>query len=63
VQVETVLEEPPKPQEPEKLTLEEYYKNKGIEINNNFDKKAPVKKADISADWIKKEKLTVLETK
>lgn len=56
-------EEPPKPVEPEALTLEQYYKNKGIEINNTFEKKVQPKKADIQADWIKKEKLTVLETK
>jgi hypothetical protein len=42
------------------VTLEEYYKNKGIELNNTFEQKAPVKKADINAEWIKKEKLVVL---
>jgi len=45
------------------LTLEEYYRNKGVDINNSFEKKVPVKKENIEADWIKKEKLTVLETK
>lgn len=57
------IEEAPKPQEPEKLTLEEYYKSKGIELNNTVTQKVPVKKAEINADWIKKEKLVVLETK
>ena len=49
--------------EPEAPTLEEYYKSKGIEINNTFEKKAPVKKGEINADWIKKEKLTLVDTK
>lgn len=45
------------------MTLEEYYKSKGIELNNNFEQRAPTRRADINAEWIKKEKLTVLETK
>jgi hypothetical protein len=51
-----------KPEEPKALTLEEYYKTKGIDINS-FEQKVPVKKAEIDAEWIKKEKLTVIETK
>ncbi len=45
------------------MTLEEYYKSKGVEITNTFEKKAPVKKGEINAEWIKKEKLTVLDTR
>lgn len=57
------MPEETKPEEPQALTLEEYYKSKGIELNNNFEQRGPAKKADINAEWIKKEKLTVLETK
>lgn len=32
-------------------------------MTSTYEKKAPAKKAEISADWIKKEKLTVLESK
>ena len=56
-----VVEE--KEPEPEKLTLEEYYKQKGVEISYQGDSKTTVKKEDIKADWIKKEKLTLMSTK
>lgn len=45
------------------MTLEEYYKSKGVEINNTYEKKTVAKKTDVNADWIKKEKLTVLQSK
>jgi len=51
-----------KPEEPKTFTLEEYYKNKGVELSNVYEQKV-TKKADINAEWIKKEKLTVLESK
>ncbi len=59
--VDPVVEQ--KPVEPEAPTLEEYYKSKGVEITNNYEKKAPVRKADLNAEWIKKEKLVLLESK
>ncbi len=44
--------------------MDEYYKNKGIDFENiTAVKKEPVKKGEVNAEWIKKEKLTVLETK
>lgn len=52
-----------KPEEPQALTLEEYYKSKGVEVSNVYEKKAVSKRADLNAEWIKKEKLTVLESK
>lgn len=45
------------------MTLQEYYESKGISLEEGNQKKAPVKKGDVNAEWIKKEKLTVLETK
>jgi len=45
------------------LTLDEYYKNKGVDLTYQAQHKGPVKKQDINADWIKKEKLTLLKTK
>lgn len=55
--------EVPVVEEPEALTLDQYYKNKGVDINSAYEQKGPAKKADINAEWIKKEKLTVIETK
>ena len=52
-----------KPEEPQALTLEEYYKNKGVEVSNVYEKKAVARKADLNAEWIKKEKLTIIESK
>lgn len=52
----------PEPQEPEKPTLDEYYKSKGIEIEYKSEVRE-VKKGEIKADWFKKEKLNVMETK
>ena len=49
--------------EPEKLTLEEYYKAKGVDVTYQKEEKAAVKKEDIKAEWIKKEKLTLMTTK
>lgn len=34
-----------------------------MDINHTYEKKGPVKKENLDADWIKKEKLVVLETK
>jgi hypothetical protein len=34
-----------------------------VEVSNTYEKKAVNKKADLNAEWIKKEKLTVLESK
>ena len=34
-----------------------------MDINHTYEKKGPVKKENLDADWIKKEKLIVLETK
>lgn len=45
------------------MTLQEYYESKGIDISEVNAKKEPVKKGEINAEWIKKEKLTVMETK
>ena len=50
------------PEEPEKPTLDEYYRQKGIQLDAPVQRE-PVKKGPVDADWIKKEKLTVLETK
>ena len=59
---EEVIAEEPKEVEPEALTLEEYYKNKGVDLQEDFSQK-PTKKGEVKAEWIKKEKLTVMETK
>lgn len=45
------------------MTLEEYYKAKGVDLSQTDSKKEPVKKGEVKADWIKKEKLEVLKTK
>ena len=45
------------------MTLQEYYESKGIEAPETQARREPVKKGEINAEWIKKEKLTVLETK
>lgn len=44
------------------MTLDEYYKSKGVDLTYQPQNK-PVKKEEINADWIKKEKLTLLKTK
>jgi hypothetical protein len=31
-----------------------------VDLNNAYEKKGPAKKGEINAEWIKKEKLTVL---
>jgi hypothetical protein len=49
--------------EPVKQTLEEYYKSKGVDMTYNSQAKSNAKKNQIDAEWIKKEKLTVLKTK
>ena len=59
-QTTEVVEE--KEPEVEKLTLEEYYKAKGVEIAYQNEEKGPAKK-EVKAEWIKKEKLTVMTTK
>lgn len=45
--------------------MDEYYKSKGIDVDEltATTKKEPAKKGEVNAEWIKKEKLTVLETK
>lgn len=45
------------------MTLEQYYESKGINIKEVSHTKQVEKKSEINADWIKKEKLTVMETK
>ncbi len=45
------------------MTLQEYYESKGVDVNQINKRQDPVKKTEVNADWIKKEKLTVLETK
>jgi hypothetical protein len=45
------------------MTLDEYYKSKGVDLTYQPQQREPVKKQDINADWIKKEKLTLLKTK
>lgn len=45
------------------MTLEEYYKQKGVDLTYQQDSKNAVKKEDIKAEWIKKEKLTLMTTK
>lgn len=42
--------------------MAEYYESKGIDVNQGAQKKN-VTKSEINAEWIKKEKLQVLETK
>lgn len=34
-----------------------------MDVTSTYEKKAPAKRAEINADWLKKEKLTVLESK
>lgn len=52
-----------KPEEPQALTLDEYYKSKGVEISATYEKKEPARRTELDAEWLKKEKLTVLDTK
>jgi hypothetical protein len=52
-----------KPEEPAALTLEEYYRSKGVEVSNVYEKKEVTRRVDLNAEWIKKEKLTVIESK
>ncbi len=40
----------------------EYYQSKGIAINTAVERKAQAK-VEVNAEWLKKEKLTLLETK
>ena len=47
---------------PQPITLKEYYKKKGIEVNTTFEKNV-AQRADINVEWIKEEKLTLIETK
>lgn len=57
-------EEQKEPEKPEGITLDEYYRSRGIEIGEvTASRKEAVKKGEVNAEWIKKEKLTVLETK
>ena len=45
------------------MTLDEYYKTKGVDITDLGQKKDAPKKGEINAEWIKKEKLTLMNTK
>ena len=45
------------------MTLDEYYKTKGVDITDLGQKKEAPKKSEINAEWIKKEKLTLMSTK
>ena len=45
------------------MTLDEYYKTKGVDITDLGQKKDAPKKSEINAEWIKKEKLTLMNTK
>lgn len=56
-------QKPEEAKEPEKLTLEEYYRAKGVDLTYTADSRGPAKKGEVNAEWIKKEKLTVLATK
>lgn len=53
-------EEVTKEVEPDAPTLEEYYKSKGVDIQNTETGPKQPKKGEVNAEWIKKEKLTVL---
>lgn len=60
---EVAVQEEQKAPEPEAPTLEEYYKSKGVDLAYNPQQNKPVKKGDVNADWLKKEKLTLISTK
>ena len=62
---EETTAEQKEPEKPQGITLDEYYRNKGIELDTltAAKKEAAVKKGELNAEWIKKEKLTVLQTK
>jgi hypothetical protein len=54
----------PEQAEPEKPTLEEYYRAKGLDLSYQpASRPQPKKEAAETAEWIKKEKLTLLTTK
>ena len=59
---QTVVRQRRMKRKPPPPTLKEYYKKKGIEVNMSFEKNV-AQRADINAEWIKKEKLTLIETK
>lgn len=45
------------------MTLAEYYQSKGVDLTlTSGQRKAPVK-SEVNAEWLKKEKLTLVETK
>ncbi len=45
------------------MTLAEYYQSKGVDLNvTSTQKKTPVR-GEVNAEWLKKEKLTLIETK
>ena len=43
--------------------MEEYYKAKGIDLTYKPESKVAVEKEEIKAEWLKKEKLRLIETK
>lgn len=45
------------------MTLDEYYKSKGVDISYQKQQDKAYNKEDIKADWIKKQKLTLMTTK
>ena len=43
--------------------MAEYYQSKGVDFNSTVaQRKAPIK-SEVNAEWLKKEKLTLVETK
>lgn len=42
--------------------MAEYYQSKGVEINTTAERRVPVR-GEVNAEWLKKEKLTLIETK
>lgn len=45
------------------MTLAEYYQSKGVDINSTATQRKVPTKGEINAEWLKKEKLTLVETK
>ena len=49
--------------EPEQLTLDEYYKRKEVNVDTKYINTTDTRPKEFQSDWVKKEKLTVIETK
>lgn len=45
------------------MTLAEYYQSKGVDLSTSTAQRKVPTKSEINAEWLKKEKLTVVETK